>query len=97
MSKLHRELSSKDKVCGRTPLHVERDIEVRELREFGSTIVKRLGGMGSSHVGMLHSLQLLFSQAGLPPPASPASSKASSAVSSARSSVSSLNARYIPD
>ena len=81
-----------EKVCGHDPAHVRRDIELRQLRDFGSKMVDQLGALGNKNPEMVPTMQLLFSQAGLPPAPSPLSSKASSQASTARSSVS---GRYV--
>lgn len=82
-----------ESVCGHKPSSIQRDIELRGLRELGSSVVQQLGLLGNAHPEMVSTMQLLFSQAGLPPAPSPApSSRASSQASSARSSVSERNA-----
>ena len=74
-------------VCGQDPTQVQRDVEVRLLREFGCSAVEQLGVMGSKCPEMVPTMQLLFSQAGLPPAPSPASSsRASSQPSTSRTS-----------
>lgn len=85
-----KELGEQERVCGQVPEQVRRDVELREVRDFGSKVVEQLGGLGNRHPEMVSTMQLLFSQAGLPPAPSPApsggSSRASSLPSSARSS-----------
>lgn len=81
-----------EKVCGQDPGQVQRDIELREAREFGSKVVEQLGSLGSKNPEMVSTMQLLFSQAGLPPAPSPSGSRASSQPSTARSSYS---GRYV--
>lgn len=90
-TKLVKELQAMRKVCGRDPTHVQQDIQLRELRDFGSNVVQQLGSLGAKNPDLVPTMQLMFSQAGLPPAPSPSSSRASSVPSSARSSVS---ARY---
>ena len=90
-SKLSKEIRGKQKVSGHDPSDVEHDIELRELRDFGGTVVQQMGGLASRDPDLLSTMQLLFSQAGLPPPPSPAGSRASSVPSSARSSTSQLS------
>lgn len=92
-SKLVKELKAMDKVCGHTPAHVQKDIELREMRDFGSNVVQKLGTLGSKDQDMLSAMQLMFAQAGLPPTPSPSGSRASSQASTARSSARS-SARY---
>ena len=75
-----------EEVCGHDPSHVKWDIQARELRDTGSNLLQQLGELGSKHPEMLSSMQLMFSQAGLPPAPSPAISRAGSQLSSARSS-----------
>ena len=92
-TKLVKELQAKRKVCGHDPTHVQRDIQLRELRDFGSNVVQRLGSLSTKNPDLVPTLQLMFSQAGLPPAPSPSSSsRASSQFSSARSSV--VSSRY---
>ena len=95
MAKLVQELNAAKAVCGHSPSHVQEDIEVRNLQEFGSHTVGRLGSLAAQHPAIAPHLELLFSQADLPLPASPVASKASSTVSSARSSVTPLSGRLV--
>ena len=90
-----KELGAKEEVCGINPSHVQKDIELRVLRDFGADIVQQLGTLASHNHEVVPTLQLLFSQAGLPPPPSPSGSRASSALSSATSSVSSVSGRSV--
>ena len=98
-SKLVKELKTKQKVSGHSPSEVEQDIELREMRDFGNSVIQQLGGKAANHPEMMSTLQLLFSQAGLPPPPSPTASRTGSTLSSARSSTSQLSilssARYM--
>ncbi len=84
-------MRGKQKVSGHDPSDVERDIELRELRDFGGTVISQMGSLASRETELLSTMQLLFSQAGLPPPPSPIGSRASSVPSSARSSTSQLS------
>lgn len=93
-AKLVKELQAMDKVCGCDPSHVQQDIQLRELRDFGANAVQQLGSLGARNPEMVPAMQLMFSQAGLPPAPSPTGSRASSVPSSARSSASSVTARY---
>lgn len=54
-------------------------------------MIQQMGGLASRDPDLLSTMQLLFSQAGLPPPSSPAGSRAGSVPSSARSSTSQLS------
>ncbi len=84
-------MRGKQKVSGHDPNDVERDIELRELRDFGGTVISQMGSLASRETELLSTMQLLFSQAGLPPPPSPIGSRTSSVPSSARSSTSQLS------
>ena len=94
-----KELKTKQRVSGHSPADVERDIELREMRDFGNSLIQQLGSKAAKQPEMMSTLQLLFSQAGLPPPPSPVASRAGSTLSSARSSISQLSAlssaRYV--
>ena len=50
-----------------TVLHVifQRDIELRELRDFGTTIVQQIGSVAAKQPELTSTIQLLFSQVGL--------------------------------
>ena len=87
-----KELKAKQKVSGHSPSEVERDIELREVRDFGNSVIQQLGSKAAKQPEMMSTLQLLFSQAGLPPPPSPTASRTGSALSSARSSTSQFSA-----
>ena len=89
--KLVKELKSKQKGSGHTPREVERDIELREMRDFSNSVIQQLGSKAANKPDMMSTLQLLFSQAGLPPPPPPMASRTGSTLSSARSSVSQLS------
>ena len=91
-SRLVKELKGKQKVSGHSPAEVERDIELREMRDFGNSVIQQLGSKAAKQPEMMSTLQLLFSQAGLPPPPSPTASRTGSALSSARSSTSQFSA-----
>lgn len=90
-TKLVKELKSKQKISGHTPWEVERDIELRELRDFSNSVIQQLGSKATKQPDMMSTLQLLFSQAGLPPSPSPTASRTGSTLSSARSSISQLS------
>ena len=91
MSKLSREIRGKQRVSGHDPSDVERDIELRESRDFTGTVISQMGSLASREPELLSTMQLLFSQAGLPPPPSPVGSRSGSVPSSARSSTSQLS------
>ncbi len=67
----------------------EKDIELRELRDFNTSIMKQLGSVVHDHSEVAAAVHLYFSQAGLPVPPSPGPGQSSRA-SSVRSSISSL-------
>lgn len=76
---------------------MQRDFEVRELREMNKTAIKQIGEVVHQHPDLRQAVALYFNQASLPPPPSPgdgagsgASSRFSSRLSSARSSLSSV-------
>lgn len=72
--------------------HEERDIELREIREFNTEIMKQIGCVIQSHSDMAAATQLYFSQAGLPAPPSPSRvGSRSTSIFSSRSSSSSSN------
>lgn len=51
-----------------TVLHVvnfQRDIELRELRDFGTTIVQQIGSVAAKQPELTSTIQLLFSQVSL--------------------------------
>lgn len=50
-----------------TVLHVifQRDIELRELRDFGTTIVQQIGSVAAKQPELISTIQLLFSQVSL--------------------------------
>lgn len=78
-------------MSGHDSRDVEQDIELRELRDFGGTVVQQMGSLAAREPELVTTMQLLFSQAGLPPPPSPTGSRAGSVPSSARSSTSQLS------
>lgn len=84
------------KVSGHAPEDIQKDIELREMRDFGSNVIQQLGTLGSKNPQMVSAMQLMFSQAGLPPAPSPVGSRTSSRTSSARSSVVSSRAGSQP-
>jgi chromosome segregation ATPase len=75
MAKVMRELRAKK---GSAASEIEQDVAVRELQEFGQSMVQRVGNLVTKHPELQPTLQLLFSQASLPPPPSPGSSRSSS-------------------
>ena len=95
MTKLLKELRGKTKVCGYSPAEVQRDIELRELRDFAGNVVYQLGSLGSQYPNLVATMQLMFSQAGLPPVPSPSASRGNSVASSARSTPSSVSGRSV--
>lgn len=84
-----REIRSAKKVKGET--HEERDIELREIRDFNTDIMKQIGVVVQTHSDMSVATQLYFNQAGLPAPPSPSrlGSRPSSVQSSRSSSLAS--------
>ena len=87
-TRLVKELRGQEKVSGYAPEHVQKDIELREMRDFGSNVIQQLGTMAGNNPQMMPTMQLMFSQAGLPPAPSPMGSRVGSRTSSARSSTS---------
>ena len=85
-SKMAREIRSVQKAKGET--HEERDIELREIRDFNTNIMKHISVVVQNHDDMDATVQLYFNQAGLPAPPSPSrfGSRPSSVLSSSRSS-----------
>lgn len=88
VSKIARELkksSKKDLSEG------EKDIKVRELRDFNNSLMKKFGVICRDYADMAPIIHLYFQQAGLPDPPSPGpgSSRASSIGSSRASSITS--------
>ncbi|KAF6040654.1 CCDC39 [Bugula neritina] len=70
----------------------EKDLDLRELKEFNKTAVKNIGEVVANYPDMSQVVNMYFQQADLPPPPSPgtAGSRFSSRPSSARSSGSSV-------
>ena len=71
----------------RGELHEEKDMDLRELREFNNRIMKQMGEVVHNYPDIGPAVQMYFSQAGLPAPPSPG--PGGSRPSSARSSRSS--------
>lgn len=92
MAKMARDIRSAKKSRGE--LHEEKDMDLRELRDFNSRIMKQMGEVVHNYPDIAPAVQMYFSQAGLPQPPSPGpgNSRPSSARSS-RSSGSVLSAR----
>lgn len=92
-SRTVRDIRSAKKVKGET--HEERDIELREIRDFNSETMKQIGVVVQTHADMAAATQMYFNQAGLPAPPSPSrlGSRPSSVQSSRSSSLASN--RYI--
>jgi UDP-glucose:O-linked fucose beta-1,3-glucosyltransferase len=88
-SRMVRDIRSAQKVKGET--HEERDIELREIRDFNTDIMKQIGVVVQTHGDMSAATQLYFNQAGLPAPPSPSrlGSRPSSVQSSRSSSLAS--------
>ena len=86
-SRMVRDIRSAKKVKGET--HEERDIELREIRDFNTDIMKQIGVVVQTHGDMSTATQLYFNQAGLPAPPSPSrlGSRPSSVQSSRSSSL----------
>merc|ERR1712178_626709 len=75
-AKYARELRSAKKVKDTTP--EEQDFEIRELREFNKNATKQIGEAVNQYPDIGATVQLYFSQANLPPPATPGAGSASS-------------------
>jgi UDP-glucose:O-linked fucose beta-1,3-glucosyltransferase len=93
ISKIARDVRSAKKTRGE--LHEEKDMDLRELREFNSRMMKQMGEVLHNTAELTPSVQMYFSQAGLPMPPSPVpgTSRAGSSRSS-RSSGTLSSARY---
>ncbi|KAL9963526.1 hypothetical protein ACROYT_G027041 [Oculina patagonica] len=102
-SKIARTVRSAKKSSGE--LHEEKDMDLRELREFNTRTMKQMGEVLHSHPDLGPSVQIYFSQAGLPMPPSPGpgmsrptssrSSRSSGTLSSARSDISTGSRRGV--
>ena len=90
LTKLTREVRSAQKSKGEVP--EEKDISVREMREFNQNIMKQIGEVAHNHPDIAPVVNLYFSQAGLPVPPSPgvAGGSRASSLASSRSSVASF-------
>lgn len=88
-TRMARDIRSAQKTKGET--HEERDIELREIRDFNTEVMKQVGGVVQSHGDMAAVTQLYFNQAGLPAPPTPSrlGSRPTSGLSSRSSSLSS--------
>ncbi|EDO34870.1 predicted protein [Nematostella vectensis] len=103
VSKIARAVRSAKKSRGE--LHEEKDIELRELRDFNSKTMKQMGEVIHSYPDLAPSVNMYFGQAGLPAPPSPGpgssrpgssrSSRSSGSMSSARSDLSTGSRRGI--
>ena len=92
VSKMARDIRSAKKSRGE--LHEEKDMELRELRDFNGRIMKQMGEVVHNFPDIAPAVQMFFSQAGLPMPPSPGpgssrpassrSSRSSGSLSSAR-------------
>ena len=87
-TRMTRDIRSAQKTKGET--HEERDIELREIRDFNTGIMKQIGGVVQGNDDMAAVTQHYFNQAGLPAPPSPSrlGSRPSSGLSSRSSSLS---------
>lgn len=102
-SKIARSVRSAKKSSGE--LHEEKDMDLRELRDFNTRTMKQMGEVLHSHPDLGPSVQIYFSQAGLPMPPSPGpgmsrptssrSSRSSGTLSSARSEISTGSRRGV--
>lgn len=102
-SKIARSVRSAKKSSGE--LHEEKDMDLRELRDFNTRTMKQMGEVLHSHPDLGPSVQIYFSQAGLPMPPSPGpgmsrptssrSSRSSGTLSSARSDISTSSRRGV--
>lgn len=102
-AKIARAVRSAKKSSGE--LHEERDMHLRELREFNAQTMKQMGEVLHNYPDLGPSVQLYFSQAGLPMPPSPGpgtsrptssrSARSSGSTSSARSDISSGSRRGV--
>lgn len=91
-AKIARTVRSAKKSPGE--LHEEKDMDLRELREFNTHTMKQMGEVLHNYPDLAPSVQIYFSQAGLPMPPSPGpgasrptssrSSRSSGTISSAR-------------
>ena len=93
MSKLIQQVRKAKK--SKDELPEEKDIDLRELRDFNNSIMKQLGEVLHNHPDIAPAVHLYFTQAGLPMPPSPGPGQTSRSMSkqSSRSSLSSV--RYV--
>ena len=68
-AKIARAVRSAKKSSGE--IHEERDMDLRELREFNTRTMKQMGEVLHNYPDLGPSVQIYFSQAGLPMPPSP--------------------------
>lgn len=87
VSKMARDLRSAKKSRGE--LHEEKDMDVRQLREFNSRVIKQMGEVLHNYTDLTPSVHMYFSQAGLPMPPSPGPDTSRASSRSTRSSLSS--------
>ncbi|XP_068685794.1 coiled-coil domain-containing protein 39-like [Montipora capricornis] len=102
-AKIARAVRSAKKSSGE--LQEEKDMDLRELREFNTRTMKQMGEVLHNYPDLGPSVQLYFSQAGLPMPPSPGpgssrpvssrSSRSSGSLSSARSDISTSSRRGV--
>ena len=92
LNKLIKAVRSSRKVKDELP--EERDIDLREMRDFNTSIMKQIGEVVHNHPDIANAVNLYFSQAGLPMPPSPGPGQ-SSRPSSSRSSIASFRCIFI--
>ena len=92
-AKMARDVRSAKKSRGE--VHEEKDMDLRELREFNSRTMKQMGEVVHNYPNLTPHVQMYFNQAGLPMPPSPGpgTSRPSSSARSSRSSASMSSAR----
>merc|ERR1712079_883217 len=69
ISKMARDIRSAKK--SREELHEEKDMDLRELREFNNRTMKQMGEIIHNYPDIAPQVQMFFSQAGLPMPPTP--------------------------
>lgn len=87
LSKLVRTVRSAKKVKNELP--EEKDIDLREIRDFNTSVMKQIGEVVHNHPEVSAAVHLYFNQAGLPTPPSPGPGQ-TSRPSSSRSSLASF-------